>query len=879
MASEPDYSIRIVLAADETLFPLSKTLPNKNCIRAKKDHIPHHGRCSDLSTPFYNASLRSECSSLAYLKYLHEASLQSAGFSDACRLGVLWLRQRGFRANGGFGPFEWACTIALLMQGGRPKGKPVLSKDYSSYQLFKATLQYLSYSDLIAMPLFIHSSALDFIDHNQPMIFDGVRGMNILYKMTLWSYATLRHEATRSVNLLSDPLSDHFEGCFITNVDQPFQRFDYVMRLSLTEMRRPTSQSEDAIADELKLCFQLYRALNIGLGDRARLVHLQPPPKPPWFSAATEQAAEDRSQVQVGILVDPEQVNRTVDRGPSAEEKEAAVTFRNFWGNKAELRRFKDGSILESLIWSTSDPTKSVLKQIVTHIIQRHVRKNAADEIRFAGDAFDHLLLTQALPSSDTSTLYQPMMDAFDDLEKKIRNLNDFPLQIRQISPADSKLRFASTIVPTLSAERCQMEPADVHIQFEGSSRWPSDIAAVQRTKIAFLLKLGELLLEEPTEVLTAQLGLENLCHRLHNTAFLEVLFSSGALFRLRIHHERELSILERNLIGSTQATASREETAFALSTYKRSFIQASVHTQAVRTLATRFPLLSLCMRLMKRWRDSHLLSNHLSDELIEIVTIRSFAHPYPWSIPGSVMTAFVRTLTFVSKWDWHSEPLIVDFNGEMSSQDIDAIKMRFEAWRKIDPAMNRIAIFAASSIETSGISWTELGPSKVVAARFTSLAKAACNVLKEQSTTIEPRALFLPSMEEYDFVIHFQPNLSNAVDSREKHSAPKNLQTRPNTNVLGVSHDPIHLFVDELVAIYGSHVLFFENKNDRSLIAGLWNPQTGPRPWKVNLQYSTVPFMQSASEDVQISINKDATLHDIARLGGDLISRIEIKP
>lgn len=29
----------------------------------------------------------------------------------------------------------------------------------------------------------------------------------------------------------------------------------------------------------------------------------------------------------------------------------AAAAFRAFWGDKAELRRFKDGSILEAVVW------------------------------------------------------------------------------------------------------------------------------------------------------------------------------------------------------------------------------------------------------------------------------------------------------------------------------------------------------------------------------------------------------------------------------------------------------------------------------------------------------------------------------------------------
>ena len=53
----------------------------------------------------------------------------------------------------------------------------------------------------------------------------------------------------------------------------------------------------------------------------------------------------------VGIILEKSTFARTLDRGPNAEEKEMAATFRKFWGEKSELRRFKDGSIVEATLW------------------------------------------------------------------------------------------------------------------------------------------------------------------------------------------------------------------------------------------------------------------------------------------------------------------------------------------------------------------------------------------------------------------------------------------------------------------------------------------------------------------------------------------------
>ena len=128
------------------------------------------------------------------MKLLDGASNQCIGFKDACILGTVWLRQRGFGTGlrrCGFGAFEVASSLALLMRGGGPNGRPMFSKCYNGYQLFKALLQFLATRDLIREPvlLFLDSiQTLPIADLGVPLLFDGTGSLNILYKMTRWSY-------------------------------------------------------------------------------------------------------------------------------------------------------------------------------------------------------------------------------------------------------------------------------------------------------------------------------------------------------------------------------------------------------------------------------------------------------------------------------------------------------------------------------------------------------------------------------------------------------------------------------------------------------------------------------------------------------------------
>lgn len=867
------------MAAPENLFPLAKTMPARCCIRTRANDGAR-SEVASYETPFYNASLRSECSSLAYLKLLHSIAAEADGFKEACVLGGVWLRQRNLSTDlsgGGFGSFEWACMMALLLQGGGTKGRPILSKGYSGYHMFKVTLHFLAQVDLITSPLCVRGQSVQFSRQNAPVLFDGAHGLNILFKMTPWSYAMLKHEANRTLGLLGDPVLDHFNSCFISKAVDPVQKYDSLVQLTRNHQSKPKRDTVDAV-DDITLCqAQLYRIIRQGLGDRVSLLSISTPSKGPWSITESSPPANESDEFLLGLLFTANEIYRTVDKGPPAEDKANADAFRRFWGDKAELRRFKDGSILESLIWTTSKSHDDVFGQIFTYVIDRHFGEDAFDVQMTPNRNYDDMLASEDRSSNETLSPFQLMMSSFKTLEDHIRGLDGLPLNIKQISAADPQLRYTS-VKPPLSLNpahfsMCNMSPANVCVQFEGSSRWPDDFAAVQRTKIAFLQKIADLLGESISDI-NSQVGLESTTHASANTAFLDVRYSSGALFRLRIHHERELSLLERELKSPSHAPFTREVTASAISTYKRNFLQMPHHTQAICTLVTQFPALSVSIRLMKRWRNCHLLTDHIKDELLELLTVRVFVHASPSSVPASAMAGFLRTLTFISQWDWRFEPLIVDYKGEMSSRDLEGIRLRFEAWRKIDPAMNRIVMFAASNADLDGTTWTEKGPSTVVATRFTSLARAAITLVKEQGVRLLPESIFETGLAEYDFAIFMKPKLL-AVKQRGL-SEFKNLQIVQNKS-LAIS-SPAETFASELRDLHGISAMFFHDADADNVITGLWKPQTGSKRWKINVGYSSYPTKTTAEEIESITMNRIAILNDMARLGGDMIARIKTK-
>lgn len=855
--------IRIITAIEGNMFPITRTLPMKNnCRLSSSVDKPGYGG----STPFYNGALRSEATVVSYLRYIHSTTQKCDSFRDACVLGRIWLKQRGFGSafqDGGFGGFEWNVLMALLLECGGPDGKPILSKSYSSYQLFKATVQFISRRDLVK-PLLCFSADVQF-PHGRPVIYDGKRGTNLLYKMTPWSYALLRREAGITLQMLNESRDDNFENVFIVKVSEPMIRFDRLLLFP--------SPNDCDVLHAFHEHSAIYEVISRALGDRVKLISLSSQSTEPWSVEAKR--GKINALISVGLVLDADNAQRVVDHGPSAEQKREAVSFRTFWGEKAELRRFKDGNILESLVWSDHPSSTSVIHQILTYILQRHFNVVESD-IRYIGDEYDGKLCRAGDGvSSHSSPTFQMIANAFNSLERSLHNMSDIPLTVRHLAPAGTFLRY--TALRVQNAVNGLAEPVDIVLQFESSARWPDDLAAIQMTKVAFLVKIGDFL-EFSGAASSCRVGLENESSKILNNAFLDIAHNSGVTFRLRIHHDREQILLERQLKEKDIAPWAREEVACALSAYKRLFIQVPQLTQAIRTLCTRYPLLSPTIRLVKHWFNSHLFAAHVNEELVELLTTRSFTQPRPWEPPSSVMTGFLRTLHFLSRWDWHQEPFIVDLGG-LDQTAIEEIRTRFSAWRSIDPAMNTVALFAGSDVDRDGVTWTQHEmPPKVVAGRMSTLAKASIKLLREKEQDLDLSELFQTSLAPYDFTINLRSKVLNdrlSLSTRFKDLGEHDTKNQRSKATISQS------FIRDLQACYSQSILFFHGGEQSNVVAGLWNPQTmKPKSWNLKMAYSTSPVPNGDTKEEKnggVSINHTGIMNEISRLGLGLIESIDV--
>ena len=865
----------VMPAISEKGFPLS-SIAKKS---AERDRKSASGDNHKPSTPFIKATILSEACIFPHRDILATASAKCDAFRGACILGKIWLRQRGLNSTvlgGGFGCFEWTIITALLLTGDSRDTSRFFSPGYSALQLFKALLQFISKRDLTSTskgggPDLVPSTAT----RASPVFLDPARGFNVLFKMNQWSYNLLRYEATISLEALSVATNDPTRTVFSdsSSSSSMLQKFDRYVKVPI-----PRESSE------LKFRQKLYSVLVIGLGDRARLVHLFDP-KSAHNWAVNSQAPptlEHSEYVLVGILVNPENINRTVDHGPSAEDKAASQDFQKFWGNKSELRRFQDGRIVESLIWSSAANEDPPLQQIISYILHRHLGQIKSKAISFYGEQFDRLLVENK-PSSGL-TGFNPIMESFRNLQEKIRQA-DLPLQISQIDGTSSQLTYSSLEVPLYLGDKMK-QPAQVLLQFERSARWPDALSAIQITKIAFLNQIAEALAESFEEEVSLRIGIENEDSTVLNQVFLEATFENGATFNLRIHHDREATLLTR-MISGDESSSQIDRAKTALLTYARDFIHAPRHAQAVRRLCTQHTVLSPTIRLFKQWCNSHLLSNHFTEQLLELLVIRVFVHSAPYDPPSSVMTGFTRTLQMLADWDWLNSPLIVDMAQDMSPETVAHVCKHFELRKKVDPNTEGFALFVATDLDLNEWTWSREGPGKLIASRMTDLASAAVSLMNDAGVNLNPSTLFSHSEEDYDFIIRIHAKF--AKNQASSKAAFKNLQDTAKYQNEVIGYTPLQWYYAELLRLYGDQmVLFMNDDGEKPAIRGLWNPQYAhERAWKPSLPYSSkLPKRKEGTgseEDggegvVETSINKAAILREVAAIGGTLVKQVVVQ-
>ncbi|EEQ97734.1 nucleolar RNA-associated protein, putative [Perkinsus marinus ATCC 50983] len=185
----------------------------------------------------------------------------------------------------------------------------------------------------------------------------------------------------------------------------------------------------------------------------------------------------EKGTITVGGILNSENTGRLLDKGPSPKAEDAEA-WRELWGPKSELRRFKDGTMLECCVWNGADD-ESVEGQIIRHVLEHH-------EV-----SYEELYVTPLGHIAGLRPADRSLWRNFELLRDALQGMEDIPLAIKDVRPSDPAFSYTS-----IDQEGSSISGLlEVVIELESNAAWPTKPQAIIDTKLALLLKIQEGLL------------------------------------------------------------------------------------------------------------------------------------------------------------------------------------------------------------------------------------------------------------------------------------------------------------------------------------------------------------------------------------------------
>ncbi|XP_062984381.1 nucleolar protein 6 [Elgaria multicarinata webbii] len=893
-------TVRLLACPAQGVFKPSRLHPSKNNVRTawflEKD-APVAG-AAEPPTPHYNNSILWDLVMESNLLFLSGAANAFQGMRDGVCLLKVWLRQRQLdQGLGCFNGFLASMIVGYLLTTHK------INKVMSGYQVLRNALQFLATTDLSTSGISLAKDGdvtlpplTDYHEAFQVVFVDPSGLVNLCADMTASTYKQVQFEAKNSMEVLDDKTVDGFQLLFMTS--KPLiQAFDHVFHLSHVSKLQAACKKMQLLSELMDrggnyvaatLPF-LLGMLERGLARRIMLLTHSLPQTPPWSINTDPPKHKDARSLSFGLLLSPDFANSILERGPEADQPEA-LEFRQFWGKRSELRRFQDGGICEAVLWDAPNMSQKRLipEQIIRHLLQLHM--DIPDSyICYTGALLETVIRLGREAAGTGEEEMVSLVRSYDDLSRKLWNLEGLPLTVTAVQGAHPALRFTDVFPPVplkpdyayharikdresllpLVEKPCPayLAPMKVMCHMEGSGQWPQDKEAIKRVKAAFQVRLAELLRQQH----------QLLCRA--SPTHTDV-YKDGYVFRLQVAYHREPQILKEVVTpeGMLKYQDNPESQQLELETLHLPYLTSSLHG-----LQQQNPAFSGTSRLAKRWVSAQLLSDSLSEECVDLLAAFLFLCPAPFTAPSSPQVGFLRFLHLLTSFDWKNSPLVVNLNGELKDADYVEIRNRFVAARPRLPVM-----FIATPRDQQNSMWTKDGPSAQILQRLLVLALESLRALEEQ--LMEPlgsqdvKMVFRPPLDHYDVLLHLNPKQIprhlEAVDRPVKSFSRGMLKREAAVKTFAfpvVDYDPVQLYLQELREAFSDLALFFYDKHGGDVIGVLWKPPAfEPQPFKVSNMKGRM-VSDHTTEPLTIP-NVEAILEDFEILGEGLVKSVEAR-
>ncbi|KAG8924064.1 hypothetical protein FRC00_005527 [Tulasnella sp. 408] len=546
---------------------------------------------------------------------------------------------------------------------------------------------------------------------------------------------------------------------------------------------------------------------------------------------------------------------------------------------------------------------------VVQYVLEYHFGISKKDVRVFQPD-FDDLLvppkaLTDSFPAVGVKGGTRAALAAFDEMVKAIKDIdeNDVPLSLSHVAPVSDILRHTAVFapvphVPGLPSCAAYLPAIDVILQYEQSPRWPEDLAAIQKLKLAFLETIAQRLKRKGAASHVA-IALDEDASVIEDNCSLELITPSGFAIRARIYCQVEEILLKRlvapkgkNWTIPEDYSVSKDEAKKALALHQRRFVHGPQHHNAIAATQHRTPSYGFTARLVKRWLAAHLLLPFVPEETVELLCAYIYLCPGAFGVPATGQTGFARVVRLLKEWDYRESPLHVPLYTAAGAEPGKAVIFPQDKKEKVDALFKEKLGEAGWVISTEkdpagNVFGSVLGPKASIPARIRQVAAATWQYLSSgmDGENLAVKDVFAHPLDDYDFVIHLKPPIhpryyqniqfdplawSKGEDGDTSVSHVGEL-TAPK-----VEFDPAKMLFDDLKRTYVDTALFFFDPYGGTVIAGTFNPHVKEdRTFRALAGYSSMPMKNVDIKKPSVTLNTRAVLAEIERLGTGMVKKI----
>jgi len=601
------FKVVLHTAIGMDLFKRHRFAPSRNNVREAAG-VPSLGLSDQAATPLYNSLLVMDMLPMEHLKLVHGEIKRFPQLKGAIVHLKRWLAARCLDTS--VAPMPSALQLTFVLAWMSKNGH--LSEHLSDWQILRIFFLFVAQQDW-AKVLFFGKSLTEglaflgpdtqalyttdsFKEQFEVSLVEPVAGMNVFFDVTLDAMLWLSKECRTAKVSLEESKEDLF-----VKIRSPLAIADLHFTLLPGKRNDPL--------EGLSLIRELTRTIKRALGLR--------------ISDLLISKTHDAS-FSLLLWLNPSEAFSLVDLGPLNTKKAACKEFRDFWQDRSELRRFKDGTIREAVPW---DDYASKRQMIVPAIVQWAAAKERVTVSSVEGNGLLEMLQQETFHSNATA-----VRTAWDELSKAIQGLKELPLAITRSECIGASLRGTSPFL-SLNSKQEGMVPIytpviEAILYLESSTKWPQDQLGFLYAKQAFVAQLGCLLRDHGYDVSVSEgLYLDVMQPQFRIKTY-------APIFRLYLHSGHQDRELRLSVPGREQKM-------------ERVFEHGSRHAKAIAELATRFRYFAPLVRLVKCYLAKlRIQESMFSLEAIELLCAKIFTEE---NAPQSLTSAIYRVFALLA--------------------------------------------------------------------------------------------------------------------------------------------------------------------------------------------------------------------------------------